>query len=311
MFPTRNWFPFSRLRRSDKSTRSSTRLLFLEGFILDIDEKKRYEFELKQSRENYKNLVDKSPDGIFIFHPTDGEIIFANPSAFKIAEITCYEELQNKTILDFLLPEFRATVIERMQTSYSPETHSFREIQVKTFKNNIVEIELQAEHVQYNGKAAIQVTMHTTGAEKELVKEQFKLQLAEEANKKLQIEIDERKRAEHQLLESEERYRTIYEQAFIGIAQVCPQGMFISVNEQLCNIVGYSKEELCTKNFIDITVPEDIENSIDYQGKLIRGDMKKAVFEKKYIHKNGNVKFSANLGGRFDAAHVTFQHNVH
>ncbi|HLC82272.1 MAG TPA: PAS domain S-box protein, partial [Bacteroidia bacterium] len=57
-------------------------LLFLEGFITDIGDKKQFEQELKRSRENYKSLVDYSPDGVIIH--IDGIVKFANPSALKM-----------------------------------------------------------------------------------------------------------------------------------------------------------------------------------------------------------------------------------
>ena len=65
------------------------KLLFLEGFITDIDDKKQFELELKRSRENYKSLVDYSPDGVIIH--VDGVVKFANPSAQRIVGVSDFE----------------------------------------------------------------------------------------------------------------------------------------------------------------------------------------------------------------------------
>ena len=114
-------------------------------------------------------------------------------------------------------------------------------------------------------------------------------EITKEVSSHLQLKESEQK---FKLLESEEKYRAIYEQAFIGIAKVDLDARFVQVNEQLCNIFGYSKEELCSMRYLDITVPEDLVT--DYRGLLVLGEMKKANFEKRYIHKSGQI-INANV----------------
>lgn len=107
-------------------------------------------------------------------------------------------------------------------------------------------------------------------------------------------DISEMKKAEQELRNSEERYRAIYDQVFIGIAKMALNGKFIQVNEQMCNMLGYSKEELCMKTFMDITVKEDIPTSVGIMKKLASGQIEKATFEKRYLHKNGKI-VNANI----------------
>ena len=114
-------------------------------------------------------------------------------------------------------------------------------------------------------------------------------EITKEVSSHLQLKESEQK---FKLLESEEKYLAIYEQAFIGIAKVDLDSRFVQVNEQLCNIFGYSKEELCSMRYLDITVPEDL--AADYRGLLVSGEMKKVNFEKRYIHKSGQI-INANV----------------
>src|ERR671921_327795 len=69
-------------------------------------------------------------------------------------------------------------------------------------------------------------------------------------------ERTERKRAEEALRESEERFRATFEQAAVGISHNSLDGRWLRVNQRLCDIVGYSREELLEKTFQDITQPK-------------------------------------------------------
>src|SRR5262249_9453318 len=58
--------------------------------------------------------------------------------------------------------------------------------------------------------------------------------------------------------ESEQRFRVTFEQAAVGIAHVALDGRWLRVNQKLCDIVGYSREELHQRTFQDITHPDDL-----------------------------------------------------
>ncbi len=95
--------------------------------------------------------------------------------------------------------------------------------------------------------------------------------------------------AQAALKESEALFRTAFENASIGVCLVSPDYKFISVNNTLCNIVGYSKLELENMYFAEITHPDDISKSLDYMSDIKSGVSQSATFEKRYIHKDGHV----------------------
>ena len=92
-----------------------------------------------------------------------------------------------------------------------------------------------------------------------------------------------------QLRQSEERYRTIFEQAAVGIGHAGLDGRLLHVNGALCAIVGYLPEELCAMTFFDITHPEDRGNNLAQHESLLRGEINKYQLEKRYIHKDGHL----------------------
>jgi PAS domain S-box-containing protein len=99
----------------------------------------------------------------------------------------------------------------------------------------------------------------------------------------------ERKRAEDALRESEERFRTAYENAPIGMALVGLDGHFLNVNHALCEIVGYPEKELLTKTFQDITYSADLEEDLANARRLRQGEINAYQLEKRYIHKKGHL----------------------
>jgi PAS domain S-box-containing protein len=102
-------------------------------------------------------------------------------------------------------------------------------------------------------------------------------------------EIVERKQAEEALAHSEARFRGTFENAAIGIAHVGQDGAFLEVNETLCHIVGYEREELVKKTFQEITLAEDLEKSLISFGQLTRGEIPAYTYEKRYLHRDGRI----------------------
>lgn len=102
-------------------------------------------------------------------------------------------------------------------------------------------------------------------------------------------DVTERKKALEKLLISEESFRGNFENAAIGMALLEPDGRWMKVNQTLCNIVGYTEEELFSLTFQDITHPEDLEADLHLLNELVNGERQYYHMQKRYFHKKGNV----------------------
>ncbi len=100
-------------------------------------------------------------------------------------------------------------------------------------------------------------------------------------------DITARLAAEAVLRESEERFRVAFNQAAVGLAHVAPEGRWLMVNNKLCEIVGYSKKELLSMAYQDITHPEDLVADWALGRRMIAGELDEKTREKRYRHKNG------------------------
>src|SRR5215471_1366858 len=87
----------------------------------------------------------------------------------------------------------------------------------------------------------------------------------------------------------EARFRVIFENAAVGIARVSLDGRFLEVNERLCQIVGYSYDELMSTTFRTITHPDDVETDLEAQREMLGGKTSSYMREKRYYRKDGSV----------------------
>lgn len=109
----------------------------------------------------------------------------------------------------------------------------------------------------------------------------------------IQEDISVRKKADHALRESEERFRKIFEDGPLGMAIVNSEYRFVKVNSALCRMVGYSEHELTGIAFEKITHPEDIAKDLFLSDKVFNGEMPYFQLEKRYIRKNEEILWVA------------------
>ncbi|MDJ0593108.1 MAG: PAS domain S-box protein [Pleurocapsa sp. MO_226.B13] len=102
-------------------------------------------------------------------------------------------------------------------------------------------------------------------------------------------DITNEKRSQTELAKIETKFRKTFEQAAVGIAHVAPDGKWLRVNQKLCQILGYTKEELLQKTFQDITYAEDLETDVEYIRQVLAGEISTYTMEKRYICKNGSL----------------------
>jgi PAS domain S-box-containing protein len=102
-------------------------------------------------------------------------------------------------------------------------------------------------------------------------------------------DITERQAAVTALRESEERFRTSFEHALIGMAIVSLDGVFLQVNRSLSDILGYSESQLVGKGLAAITHPEDVEANLELIRKSVAGEFDSFRMDKRNIHADGHV----------------------
>jgi PAS domain S-box-containing protein len=104
-------------------------------------------------------------------------------------------------------------------------------------------------------------------------------------------EVEERKKTENALRESEQRFRAIFEQAAVGISEIAPSGQFLQANQRLCQILGYSESELQQLTWEQLTYRDDLEAYQNYIHQLLTAQVFGCSLEKRFIRKDGGVQW--------------------
>jgi PAS domain S-box-containing protein len=98
-----------------------------------------------------------------------------------------------------------------------------------------------------------------------------------------------KKKLENELKQSEEQFKGAFEHSPVGMALVDIEGYYIEVNDRLCEMLGYSHQEMKSLTFQEITFYEDLKIDLDYKENLDSGKISNFSSEKRFIQKNKSV----------------------
>jgi len=103
------------------------------------------------------------------------------------------------------------------------------------------------------------------------------------------VDVTEQQKANEALAQSEQQFRGSFDAAPHGMALMAPDGRWLAVNDMLCGIVGYGREELLETDFQTITHPDDLESDLDLLRQVLEGERTSYQMDKRYIRKDGSM----------------------
>ncbi|MES2760974.1 MAG: PAS domain S-box protein [Bacteroidota bacterium] len=211
------------------------KIKFVLGISRDITKERHTQLELEQKWNNYKNLLDASPIGIFIHK---GKCLYSNKTAANILEEKDPQKLVGKDLINFILPEHQEQALTRMAKAIQgEETPDFATYQIKTVKGRIIEVELKTVPFIYNGEPCAQTIISNVSSQKQLSKEILRAEVAEETNKKLTQEINYRQKIQHELVTQTTKYEAIFNNTSHLIWTVDRDLKITSFNENYYNYI--------------------------------------------------------------------------
>ncbi len=97
------------------------------------------------------------------------------------------------------------------------------------------------------------------------------------------------KREKENFQKSETRFQSYFNLPFYGIAITSPEQRWIRVNDRLCSIMGYSRDEIIRLTWTEMTHPEDLAADLEQFGRVLSGQIDHYNMEKRFIRKDGKV----------------------
>jgi PAS domain S-box-containing protein len=94
------------------------------------------------------------------------------------------------------------------------------------------------------------------------------------------------------LQEREQRFRKFFHQDLIGMAAVTVDGQWLEINDRLCEILGYPKDDLLRKTWKDLSHPDDLKSALSNFQRLISGEVDHYIIDKRYVRKDGSTVYT-------------------
>jgi len=101
-----------------------------------------------------------------------------------------------------------------------------------------------------------------------------------------------RKKSEETLRQSEEKFRSVFRDAGVGMVIVSPEGRFLAANGTFCDDLGYTEEELLGRSVESITLADDWRALSERLSEVLAGRNRLRGFEKRCVHKSGRIVFT-------------------
>lgn len=234
--------------------------------LRDITEQKNAQKRFEEQRLFYERILNSIPEDIAV-HDPQHRFLFLNPAAIK----------------DDVL---RKWMIGKNHEDYF--TYRNKPLDLATDRNKRFEIVLK-EKKPYEW---VEKVVNKEGKTSHHLRCLFPL-----LNDKGEIDlvivfganITDRILAEQELKKSRDTFANAFNHSGSGMALLTPHGKWLEVNQALCDITGYSKEELLNLTFQDITYPGDLAQDQAMVNRLLNNEINYAVLEKRYISKSKKI----------------------
>jgi len=237
--------------------------LYLVGLIDDIDNQKKAKEDLQDSEARFRSMFENSAVGIGVLG-LDRRFIDANTALCRIYGRS-HEEIIGMDAAEAAYQDDEAASVEFYEQLLSGQLDSY---------------EMERRYVRKSGEVFwAHVTMSAVhGQAGKLV---YLVGMV--------IDIDEQKKLQERIRESEARFQAIFENVAVGVAVMTLERRPIAFNAMTENIIGYNVQELQDIDPRLLAIPEDRNLDTELFQELIEGKRNSYVMERRYRHKDGHI----------------------
>lgn len=231
--------------------------------VEDINEQKRAQEELHKSQARFQAIFNDSAVGMGVMG-LDRRIIDANPAICRMYGMTRDEMIG----------------MSAAEVTYADDNPQSTQLLDELISGQRDSYEIDRRYIRRNGEVFwAHVTMSSVrgldGKPLYLVG--------------MVIDIDEQKKMQERIRESEARFQAIFDNVAVGVAVMTLQRQPVAINAQTEKITGYSLNDLAGVNPVMLVIPEDRNMDVEMFKDLVEGKRNSYVMERRYRHRDGHI----------------------
>jgi diguanylate cyclase (GGDEF)-like protein/PAS domain S-box-containing protein len=227
----------------------------------DITERKQMERAMAHSAREYRDLAQQASD-VVTRSNEQAVYTYVSPASARVYGFTP-EQMVGRPVYEFVHPDDHAAHVALREALAAGAEEELAERRMRTADSGWLWVEARCRALRDDGRfVGVQSSAR---------------------------DISDRKAAEEARRIADEQFRTAFDDALVGISLVAPDGRWLRVNESLCTIVGYTREQLYGMTFQDITHPEDLDTDLALLEETLAGTRAGYQMEKRYLRPDGEV----------------------
>jgi len=262
------------------------RLYGLLGVNMDITARKRAEESLRASEHRYRALAESTRDIIYVVDAS-GAVVYANRAAVQCIGIP-HPDIVGKGQTDLFPPDMAESHFAKIRHVMNTG-NILEEDELFQFGPNQVWLRVHLIPL-YDDAGRIESVMGVCHNITDRKRGEQVLQQAHDDLEK-RAEVAARK-SEESLRQSERRFRNYFEQGLVGMAATAVDHRWLEVNDRLCEILGYSRDELTRTAWTEITFPDDLGTDLEKFDDLLAGRIEHYTMDKRFVRKDGAVVYT-------------------
>jgi PAS domain S-box-containing protein len=209
---------------------------------------------------DYQTIVESAPEAVIVY--ANGKFLYLNAFAAERLGAPA-DELIGHPIMEFVHHDSVGLVVARLkQLQETRKGGLLPEVRFVSRDGTVIPAEVVSLPIRFQGQDAVLGLIR---------------------------DISQRSEAERALRESEERFGNAFRYSPHGMAFVSLDGHWLRANKSLCEMLGYTEDELRDNTFQNITHPEDVPGDLEQLRKLVAGDISSYHRVKRYFRKDGRM----------------------
>ena len=233
------------------------------AFASDITDNIKAQQKLQSSETRYRRLFESAKDGILILDAESGQIDDVNPFLIELLGYS-KEEFLDKKIWEIGIFRDIFENIDKYEELKKTGYVRYENLPLETKDRRHINVEFVSNVYLADNKKVIQCNIR---------------------------DITDSARTEEALERSRKEFQAYFDSGSVGLSVTAPDKTWIEVNQRLCKMLGYTREELLNLTWFDLSHPDELTANLKLFQQVLDGKIDNYELDKRFIRKDGSIVY--------------------